>query len=319
VHALTRRGRIAPLASVALVVASGAACNSLLGNSEHDVAAEASAAMDAGDAIPTEAGDAIHAEAGDGSGDAPDAAVDTAVFDSHPFAEPDAPTLRDTGSAGMDTGSPGTLRFVQALTAASVMGQDSLTTTLPSVGAGDLLVVGAYWVAAATSVKVMDSAGNEWLSVPAAQNPPCVTDMPWTAQIWYAPNAIGGGDTITLTTLGATNDLGFLAVEYSGVAAVNPLDTSVGSSGAAEGPMVSSGPLPTTAPLDLVVGLFGDLNGTGTIKPGSGYTARANDVTFYTMVEDDLPGTAQGMSDPSATVVNADKCWIAIAASFKAR
>src|SRR5205814_268119 len=113
----------------------------------------------------------------------------------------------------------------------------------------------------------------------------------------------------------------FLAVEYAGIALAGALDSQATKPAPASSNAMSVSALATTSPLDVVVGVFADTAGTGVMTAGSGFAARTLDDQFYSLIEDDLPGTLPASVAPGAAlpVGTSDNCWVAAAASFRAQ
>jgi hypothetical protein len=84
--------------------------------------------------------------------------------------------------------------------------------------------------------------------------------------------------------------------------------------------MMTAGNLSLSGASDIVVAVFEDNNGGGTMSPGSGFTQEALDTTSYSIVEDRVVGPDAGNIPPTAFLPGAggDGCWVAAAAAFKA-
>jgi hypothetical protein len=115
-------------------------------------------------------------------------------------------------------------------------------------------------------------------------------------------------------------------LEYAGVATSSALDATVGMGAPpADSHMISGGTLVTTGNLDVVVALFHDENGSGTIVPASpGLTAESVDTTAYSIIAD-IPGGLGPSSYPIRATLpvdgsgpRSDNCWNATAAAFRA-
>jgi len=231
-------------------------------------------------------------------------------------------TVRVTDSAGsvnnasvIVTATPGSCATIAKV---QVVSPGSASTTSRSASitetAGNLLVAVVYWNGSDVA-GISDKLGNTWNSVPVQDNAATATDV----RIWYAQNIKGGANTLTVSQPWSVN-LGFYLIEYSGIATTNALDVTSGkiAPGASHSP--DAGNLTTTGCRDLVVGLFADTWGAGTMTAGSGWIIRGTDVNFYSMVVDNVPGGA-GTFDPKASLAgsNSDPAWAATAAAFKAK
>jgi hypothetical protein len=180
--------------------------------------------------------------------------------------------------------------------------------------AGNLLVAAVYWNGSDV-VSISDTLGNTWNSVPVEDNSTTLSDV----RIFYAQNIKGGANTITVNQPVSVY-IGFYLIEYSGVATAGALDTANGKVPLAASHVADTGNLTTSGCRDLVVAVFADSWGTGTMTPGSGWISRGTDFNFYSLVVDNLPG-GTGTFDPNAGLAgaNSDAAWSATAAAFKAK
>jgi hypothetical protein len=206
--------------------------------------------------------------------------------------------------------------------AAQVVSAPTNCTTSQSVSltesAGNLLVAAVYWYGSNVET-ISDTLGNTWNSVPVQDNPTGPTDV----QIWYAQNIKGGANTVTLSQPVPVY-VGFYLIEYSGIATTNALDTVAGKIAPASSNVADTGNLTTSGSQDLIVGLFADSWGSGTMTPAPGWISRGTDPVFYSLVVDNLPagsGSGTGTFDPAATLPgsNSDAAWSATAAAFKVK
>lgn len=144
-----------------------------------------------------------------------------------------------------------------------VQSQISTVDNTPSVAfatpntAGNCLVIATRY--GADSGTVSDSQGNAYTQVLNDAQTGVYT------KCWFAPNCIGGANTVILSNKAAV----WILLEYSGVQSATPLDTATNSQG-------SFGPIPlsiaTTVASDLLV-LVGANSGATPTQTGS-YTAR---------------------------------------------
>jgi hypothetical protein len=124
---------------------------------------------------------------------------------------------------------------------------------------------------------VTDSGGNTWTRIGAYS----VSGHNSDGELWYVAGA-SPATTVTVRTASAASIV-FQVQEFAGVAATNPLDTSVGASNTSTTP--SSGSLTPTAPNDLVVGfLAGHGNSQAMSITTPGYTAQPQQTTTGTVV-----------------------------------
>lgn len=147
--------------------------------------------------------------------------------------------------------------FVQAAGASETASSTSLSATFSVASQpGHLLVLSASVYTGATNqiTRVSDSAGNTWTKVGAY----FVAGHNSDGEIWYAANA-NAATTVTVTVASATT-IAIEVMEFSGVAAVNPVDASTGTSNT--GTSASSGSVTPTAATDLAVGFVGGHSST---------------------------------------------------------
>ena len=182
--------------------------------------------------------------------------------------------------------------------------------------AGDVLIAATYWEHDPNTITVTDTAGLEWTALPIEKIPSGCGSPGYGSivQLWYAVVATTRTDTVTVTQAATTLPLGMFVIEYAGLGA---FDVAAGRVAPAASNGMSTGNFTTTS-TDLVLALFIDTLGTGTMTPGSGWTARAHDANFYAVIEDNAPGVAAGVLDPSAQlpIAVSDACWVAAAVAF---
>jgi hypothetical protein len=270
----------------------------------------ADAASDALRDCPPDACQTITPPPDDGEGDE---AGDEAGEDARLPPDEDAPNPSDA--------SPASITRVQ--TVAPGWGSVQQTTlTLVAENAGDLLVAGVYFTDSTVTITVADSLGNAWAPTTAYANvTACSTGQTSVAQIFYATGVAAGMNVVTVTQSSGTSALGALVVEYSGALASGSLDGVSGGPATSSTTTMSAGSLTTTGANDLVVALFAEATVWGVITTGPGFSIVADDGTFYSMFEDDLPaGAGPGTVDPTAFESGGatSDCWVAAAAAFKA-
>jgi hypothetical protein len=218
-----------------------ASCNSLVGNAEHDVTADASGALpwsDASvDASPMEVWDASATDA---------TARDVARPLSQDAQGADGPTALADGSTdgGVVIGAP--IAFIQA---ASQDSNDSARTVSATYAhpqqAGNLDVVVVGWSDPAHKVSsISDSAGNSYV----------LADMPTSTSgavlaIYYASNIASAASNTVTVRLDASDFPCVAILEYLGV---TRLDQTTAGSGASA--IASSGTVVTSAARELVFG-----------------------------------------------------------------
>jgi hypothetical protein len=195
---------------------------------------------------------------------------------------------------------------------------NALAVTL-DLTAGDLLVAATYTSNLVDTLTVTDTSALTWTAATAVATPDEQQPQKGCApalQIWYAPIAATGSDTVTLAQ-NNTNALGMELAEYSGIATATPVDLAGGVVAPASAATATYAI--TTTDRDVIVALFGDLNGTGTMAAGSGLTRRNADNEFYAMYADDVPGVPPGTYDLSATLPDNgnDNCWTVAALALR--
>ena len=146
------------------------------------------------------------------------------------------------------TGSTSGPRFVQASGATLSTLSTSLSATFAvPTQPGDLLVLSASVYTGLTNQisRVTDSAGNTWTRIGAFSTSGHFSD----GELWYAPNA--AAVTSVTVTVGTATVLAIQVAEFSGIAAVNPLDGFAGTSNT--GTAAASGSANPTRSSDLAV------------------------------------------------------------------
>ena len=226
--------------------------------------------------------------------------------------------LGNTRDASITVNPASNIGFVQAVSPGFVTASSQSATVNET--AGDLIVVAVYWNADSATISVSDTKGNTYLNLPE-QNLP---GAGWgtQVQIFYAQNVAGGSNTVTVTQSTGAHAIGFYLVEYSGIRTSGALDSSVGQVAPSTTNTMSTGNMSTSGCRDVVVALFNDTSfASGQMSAGAGFTPRAMDNGFISMVEDDAPGIGPGTINPTATLPSSTKTqsWAATAAAFKSK
>jgi len=210
---------------------------------------------------------------------------------------------------------PAQIQFVQAK-AFTTSRVTSVTVTLGAVAQGDLLVGWFGQYDSAGQVHVSDNVNGAWTRAGAS------TTWNGTAgdiALFYVANAAAasGGLTITITAGTATYIQGAPG-EYSGVAAVNPLDQAVAAKGSSTS--ADSGFTPATGAGELVYGGMTTTNGPGTLTPGVsqgvGFVKRAQSTSGSESLED-VVASAAGQQHAAFTFTTSTP-WFIVCAVFKA-
>ena len=199
-----------------------------------------------------------------------------------------------------------------AATAVFVQGTDTQVTSGTSASlafthantGGNLIVAYVIWNNLGT-VKVSDTRGNTYTAATA----PKTFGNNWSAQVFYAPNIIGGSNTVTATFGTAITSFGIVYLhEYSGLAQVNPVDISASAAGTSAA--MSSGAATTTQANDL---LFGAGASDSTItQAGTGFTKRLTG--FGNLTEDRVVTTAGSYA---ATAHQDGSAWVMQLVAFR--
>lgn len=225
-----------------------------------------------------------------------------------------APT--QTADAAVDAALPSAIVAVQSVDPGY---QDATHISISiTAHAGNLLLAATY-ASAIVPVAVADTGGLSWTSLTTyskAQDANCPAVQ---IQYWYAAVATTMSTTITITQSDAAA-LGMHIIEYSGVATESPIDTQLGVVAPQASNAMTTGPV-TTTHFDATVALFADVNGSGTMIPGTGWNQRGLDSGFYTLVIDDTPGASPGTYTPAGQLPASkdDGCWVAAAVALRAR
>jgi glucose/arabinose dehydrogenase len=195
-------------------------------------------------------------------------------------------------------------QFVQAMSKRVTSGTtDSPVFASPNT-AGNLIVVYAVW-SNAGSASVSDSAGNTYS--PATARTTWASS--WSAQVFYAKNVAGGGNTVTTTFATAVNSFGVVYIhEYAGMDRVSPLDVSASAIGTTAA--MSSGSATTASANDLLFGA--GASSKKVTQAGSGWTTRSTADGNRT---EDRTVTAAGPY--AATATQNGNAWVMQMAAFK--
>ena len=249
------------------------------------------------------------------AGEAPEASLPPAPAPP-PAPEDDAGAdAGDASDAAVDAQDASAITFVQQVTTPYVSAT-TITASL-NVTAGNALVVAAYW-SSTQPVTVTDTLGNTFVPITASGRTSC--NLAANTQLWYALAAKGGADTVTLTAPSSSGP-GLAVLEYAGVAATGALDVESHQATSSTSSTTTVPNLTTTGARDVIIALFADCNGSGTMSPGMGFTARSRDTTFFAIVEDNLPGVGPGTYPVTATlpVGKNDNCWAGTAIALRAQ
>ena len=190
------------------------------------------------------------------------------------------------------------ISFAQVAAATPQTPTATVSVTYPAAQtAGNLNVVVVGWNdTTATMQSVKDSAGNTYH---LAIGPTTGTGL--QQSIYYAPNIVGGSNTVTVTFSQAAAFPDVRILEYRGVTA---LDVTAGARGSSTS--ASSGAATTTSANDLIFGA--DMVSTATLSAGSGFTSRIITSPDGDIAEDKIVTTA-GSNSATATL-NGSGPWV---------
>jgi hypothetical protein len=237
---------------------------------------------------------------------------------SSPADAPDAENT-DGGSDAPDSArvdaSPGGITLVQQagshFTTATRSSQASETFPSPTT-AGNTVIVLGFWDVLGYTGSVTDSLGNTYASTAVVSNP-----QGGVLQIFYVPRSAAGADTVSLTMSAGFNSFVGLAIfEYAGLASSNVLEGTAGQY-APNMTASASTPTMTTSSSSLLLAGFADLNGSGVIAPGSGWTGLVTNADFYMLAEAMIVQASPAVA-ASATMPTMDNRWVSLMAAFQA-
>jgi chitodextrinase len=220
-------------------------------------------------------------------------------------------------SVTTSTAVPAVPKFVQGAVAATGSRVTSVTLTLGPVANGDLLVGWFGQYDSAGQVSVSDNVNGAWTRSASTTWRGNAT-APGDIALYYLANSAtaSGGLTITIVSTGATYLQG-AAGEYSGVAAVNPLDQVVVAKGSGTG--ADTGLTTAVGPGELVYGGMTATNGPGTLTAGTSqgvaFTKRAQN-SSGSQGEEDITSSGAGQQRALFTFPTSTQ-WFIVCAVFK--
>ncbi len=203
--------------------------------------------------------------------------------------------------------SVGAPSFAQVASATPQSPTATVNATYPGTQtAGDLNVVAVGWNDTTSTVQsVKDSAGN---SYSLAIGPTSGTAL--RQSIYYAPNIVGGSNTVTVTFSQAAVYPDVRILEYRGV---NAVDVTAGASGSSTA--ANSGSATTTSANELIFGA--NMVETENAAVGSGFTARIITSPDGDLAEDKVV-TTTGSNSATATLTSSGP-WVMQMVTFFAR
>ncbi len=208
-------------------------------------------------------------------------------------------------------------KFIQGAVTTTGSRVTSATLNLGPVAHGDLLVGWFGQYDSAGQVNVSDNVHGAWTRS-ASTTWRGGSTTPGDIALYYVANAgaAPAGITITITSSGATY-LQAAASEYSGVAAVNPLDQVVVAKGS--GTTAASGLTAAVGPGELVYGAMSATNNAGTLTAGTSqgvaFVKRAQS-SSGTQGEEDIVAGAAGQQQAVFSFATSAP-WFIVCAVFK--
>ena len=152
--------------------------------------------------------------------------------------------------------------FVQGIAVNLPGASTTFNETFTNPNASGNLLVYTQRSGVGTVSTITDSQNNTWVKL--------------TNSFWYALNAIGGSNTVTITYTGSVNGQ-FCLGEYAGVSGA-PYASSVGTAGT--GTSITSGNLITTGPYALLIAnLYNSTSNTVTYTGTNGWTANIGNIS----------------------------------------
>jgi hypothetical protein len=273
---------------------------------------------DAGADAPGDSGGAEAADVGAPTDAAsPADAIDAGDVGSLPDATEAGPADagEDAPDSSHDGASSGGITLVQQagshFTTATRSSQASETFPSPTT-AGNTIVVLGFWDVLGFAASATDSLGNTYASTAVVSNP-----QGGALQIFYVPRSAAGADTVTLTMSAGFNAFVGLAIfEYAGLASSNVLEGTAGQY-APSATASASTPTMATSSNTLLLAGFADLNGSGVIAPGPGWTGLVTNTDFYMLAEVMIVQASPAIA-ASATMPTLDNRWLSLMAAFQA-
>ena len=187
----------------------------------------------------------------------------------------------------------------------------AVTTVSLPVAAGDLLVASTAWYANEDPPALVDSLGSVWQGGAVVSACDSATAGGGTnAALWIAEAPATGTDTITLTQTVVGEDIALFVARYAWGGGGFVIDASADTvAPAASATMTTS---ITTTRASLVVALFQDSIGEGTMVADAGWQTRQTDVVANMMQVDDAPSAPAGTYAIGGTLQSgtSDACWI---------
>jgi len=205
------------------------------------------------------------------------------------------------------------ISFVQSAVAGS--GNSAAQRSLAyssNVAAGNLLVVAISTFGTSITMTVVDTQGNTY-----AQAGSYGINGSNRVSFWYAVAGSSGANTVQVTPSAAAF-MGLGVLEYSGAPASSPLDATSTNSGSTLA--VSTGTVAVNGANELLLGCFGEGQGTYTFSPDAGFTTRCSQLNGNTneaLVVIEKIGVSASAAATGAWAGTSSVPWPAVGASFK--
>lgn len=222
-------------------------------------------------------------------------------------------TINSSTAAGNST--PSTITHVQSRNSTFSGSTGATSTSLAFSSnntAGNTIVASTTWdISASSTLTCSDSQGNAYSSAIIITDPPNTQGI----AVCYAPNIKAGANTVTVT-YGASSAYRLLSIhEYSGVATVNPYDTS--ATNQATGTTATDGYTSTASTTstngDLIYGAMFNTGSVTTYFTGTGFNSRTNSSQF--VAEDLVQSTAGSVA--ATFTGSAARTYVAVMLALK--
>jgi hypothetical protein len=196
--------------------------------------------------------------------------------------------------------------------------QPSVTATVDQI-AGDFALAAVYWDEDPDTVTLGDTLGLSWTSlVGETIGSGCgdTTGNGTGARLWYAPITATGQNAITVTQDAGAHPLGEFVLEYRGISASDPIDTTAMAIAPASTNTLDVPTLTTTATDELVV-FWNDTIGSGTMVGTPGFTIEAHDDAFPNTLEDEMVPPGSYAPTGQLPAGHMDACWVGLAVALR--
>jgi hypothetical protein len=242
----------------------------------------------------------------------------TATFTATAGTPANQQTVTITGTAAGASATatltvlPGGINYVQSVSYTNDNAATSVAVTLGKTSAaGNTLIAALSWGDQDLSaISATDNVGNSYKVATHAFD----SGQNQGLTILYAINAKGGASTITVSLGASVAYRRLIALEYSGITALDVTATYMGTANIRANNVTSTAAI-TTSAHELILGAVMDDTGQNNISPGTGFTQRAyannKDLACQDMVQSSAGSVA------STQTFNAAHTYLAHMAAFK--